>query len=169
MAGLIYVGFIKKTHGFKGAVKIHSENSSITLNQKEPLMLEINKKVVPFFIEQISKSASEWQVLFEDIQNVDEADELIGLPVYVESDQIEDAETEIWINDTVGFKIIDQTMGPIGEVVEHIHKPGQDLLEIEFNSKTYFIPFAEELILNFDNKLGIIYTNLPEGLLSIND
>ncbi len=167
MATLSYVGFIKKTHGFKGAVKIHSDNSSITLKEKEPLMLEINKKVVPFFMSQISKSGSEYQVLFEDIASLEEAEEIVGLSVYIESDQ--STEPEAWISDTLGYKIMDQNMGPIGVVIEHIHKPGQDLLEIEFKSKTYFIPFVEELILNFDNKLGIIYTNLPDGLLTINE
>ena len=128
MAGLVYVGFIKKTHGFKGVVKIHIENPKITLNQKEPLMLEINKKAVPFFIEQISKTDTECQVKFEDIQSVEEAEEIVGLSVFIESD--EDSEDVTWTNDTVGFKIIDKQLGPIGEVIEHIHKPGQDMLEI---------------------------------------
>lgn len=166
MTGLVYVGFIKKTHGFKGVVKIHIENSKITLNQKKPLMLEINKKPVPFFIEQISKSDNEWQVKFEDIRSIEEAEEIVGLSAFIESD--ENNEDEIWQNDVKGFKIIDKHLGSIGEVVQHIEKPGQDMLEISFNSKTFFIPFVEELIIDFDNEKEIIYTDLPEGLIDIN-
>jgi 16S rRNA processing protein RimM len=167
LAGLVYVGFIKKTHGFKGVVKIHIENSKITLNQKEPLMLEINKKPVPFFIEQISKTDTEWQVKFEDIRTLEEAEEIVGLSVFIESD--ENSEQEVWSNDMEGFKIIDNQLGPIGEVVEHIHKPGQDMLEVLFNNKTFYIPFVEEMIIDFDNEKEIIYTDLPEGLIDIND
>lgn len=167
MAGLVYVGFIKKTHGFKGVVKIHIENSKITLNQKEPLMLEINRKPVPFFIEHISKTDTEWQVKFEDIRSVEEAEEITGLSVFVE--RVENEETDVADNDVVGFKIIDQQLGPIGEVVEHIRKPGQDMLEILFNNKTFYIPFVDEIIINFDNEKEIIYTSLPEGLIDIND
>ena len=50
-------------------------------------MLEINKKPVPFFIEQISKTDTEWQVKFEDIRTVEEAEEIVGLSVYIESDE----------------------------------------------------------------------------------
>lgn len=130
-------------------------------------MLEINKKPVPFFIEQISKTDTEWQVKFEDIRSVEEAEEIIGLSVFVERE--EDAETDVWENNIVGFKIIDKNLGPIGEVVEHVEKPGQDMLEILFNTKTFYIPFVEELIVDFDNKKEIIYTDLPEGLININD
>jgi len=167
LTGLVYVGFIKKTHGFKGVVKIHIENKDITLKQKEPLMLEINKKVVPFFMEQISKTDTEWLVKFEDISNLEEAEEILGLSVFVESE--ENHEEEIWSNNTEGFKIIDKHLGPIGEVVQHIEKPGQDMLEIVFNNKSFFIPFVEELIIDFDNEKEIIYTDLPEGLIDIND
>ncbi|MFM9944267.1 MAG: ribosome maturation factor RimM [Bacteroidia bacterium] len=167
MTNLIYVGFIKKTHGFKGVVKIHVENSDIILKQKEPLMLEINKKPVPFFIEQISKTDTEWQVKFEDIRNVEEAEEIVGLSVYIESGA--NQPEEVWSNNTEGFKVFDKQLGPIGEVTEHIHKPGQDMLEVLFNSKTFYIPFVEEIIIDFDNEKEIIYTDLPEGLININD
>lgn len=130
-------------------------------------MLEINKKPVPFFIEQISKTDTEWQVKFEDIRSVEEAEEIVGLSVFVENG--ENGEADVWENDIVGFKIIDKQLGPIGEVAEHIHKPGQDMLEIRFNNKTFYIPFVEELIVDFDNEKEIIYTNLPEGLININD
>lgn len=130
-------------------------------------MLEINKKPVPFFIEQISKTDTEWQVKFEDIRTLEEAEEIVGLSVFIESD--ENSEQEVWSNDMEGFKIIDNQLGPIGEVVEHIHKPGQDMLEVLFNNKTFYIPFVEEMIIDFDNEKEIIYTDLPEGLIDIND
>ena len=166
MANLVYIGFIKKKHGFKGVVKIHIENSEVKLIQKEPLMLEINKKPVPFFIEQISKTNAEWQVKFEDIRTVEEADEIVGLSVFIESEK--DQEEKIWSNNLVGFKIIDKHLGKIGEVVEHIEKPGQDMLEILFNSKTFYIPFVDEIIIYFDNEKQILHTDLPEGLIDIN-
>lgn len=130
-------------------------------------MLEINKKPVPFFIEQISKTDAEWQVKFEDIRSIEEAEEIVGLSVFIESD--ENSEQEVWSNDTEGFKIIDKHLGPIGQVVVHIHKPGQDMLEVLFNTKTFYIPFVEEMIIDFDNEKEIIYTDLPEGLIDIND
>ena len=130
-------------------------------------MLEINKKPVPFFIEQISKTDAEWQVKFEDIRSIEEAEEIVGLSVFIESD--ENSEQEVWSNDTEGFKIIDKHLGPIGQVMVYIHKPGQDMLEVLFNTKTFYIPFVEEMIIDFDNEKEIIYTDLPEGLIDIND
>lgn len=166
MTNLTYVGFIKKTHGFKGVVKIHIENSAFKPKQTEPLMLDINKKVVPFFIEQISGDAKEWQIKFEDIHSVDEAEEIIGLSAFTERKDAEDP--ELWEVGAVGYSVIDKHLGAIGEVTDHIQKPGQDLLEVTFNSETFFIPFVEAMIIKVDNKKGILYTDLPEGLININ-
>ncbi len=74
-------------------------------------MLEINKKPVPFFIEQISKTDTECQVKFEDIRTLEEAEEIVGLSVFIESNDL--LEEEIWSNDAVGFKIIDNQLEPI--------------------------------------------------------
>lgn len=168
MTNLVYLGFIKKTHGFKGVVKIHVENSDLKINQKEPFMLEINKKTVPFFIEQLSKSDKECQVKFEDINSLDEAEEIVGLSVFIESNQ-KTSEEVFLSNSTVGFKIIDKKLGPIGEVIEHIEKPGQDMLEISFNNKSFFIPYVDEIIFDCNEDEQILYTDLPEGLININD
>ena len=97
---------------------------------------------------------------------MEEADEIVGLSVFIESEK--DQEEKIWSNNLVGFKIIDKHLGKIGEVVEHIEKPGQDMLEILFNSKTFYIPFVDEIIIDFDNEKQILHTDLPEGLIDIN-
>jgi len=164
---LIYLGFVKKTHGFKGAVKISIENSQAKFYQTEPLMLEVNKKVVPFFIEQISRTDAEWQVKFEYINSVEEAEEIAGLSVYFES--YDASNDEVWVHEAIGYHLIDSKLGEIGEVTDVVTKPGQDLLEITLNTKTFFIPYVKELIHKFDHKKEIIYTDLPEGLIDIND
>lgn len=167
MKPLIYLGFVKKTHGFKGAVKISIENIQAKFNQTEPLMLEINKKAVPFFIEQISKTDTEWQVKFEYINSVEEAEEITGLSVYFESDDASDE--DVWVHEAIGYHLIDSKLGEIGTVTDVVTKPGQDLLEITLKDKIFFIPYVKELIQKFDHKKEIIYTDLPEGLIDIND
>jgi 16S rRNA processing protein RimM len=167
LTGLSYLGFIKKTHGFKGVVKIWIENTELKHLPKEPLMLEINKKVVPFFIENISKTDNEWQVKFEDIRSMEEAEDIVGLSVYLESGN--ESEEQLWVNDTIGYAIVDMHLGEIGKVIDHIERTGQDLLEISFQSKTYYIPFVDEMITDVDNEKHILFTNLPEGLIQINE
>jgi len=167
LINLLYVGFIKKTHGFKGAVKIIIENTEISFIETEPLMLEINKKPVPFFIEDISRKDTEWLVKFEDIQTVEEAEEIVGLSIFIESD--EDNADQFWSNNTVGFKIIDEHLGPIGIVIEHLERPGQDLLEVEYNGKNFYLPFAHGIITGHDSEKQILYSNIPDGLIEINN
>ena len=167
MKPLAYLGFIKKPHGFKGVVKLQIENSELSLKETEPLMLEINKKPVPFFIEQISKQGNEWQVKFEDIHSVDEAEEITGLSVFVETD--EEFQDDIPVNHAIGFTLHDIHLGDIGIVTNHIERPSQDILEVKGREKTFLVPFVREFITGFDHKKQILYTHLPEGLMDIND
>ncbi len=130
-------------------------------------MLMINKKPVPFFIDQFSKTELDWNVQFEDINSVEEADELVGIEVYLESKK--PVRSSMVPTQLIGYMVVDEHSGHIGSVIDFYEKPGQSLLLIEKESKEYYIPWVEEFIVNFDHKLKKIHTNLPEGLLSIND
>jgi len=106
-------------------------------------------------------------VKFEYINSVEEAEEIAGLSVYFES--YDASNDEVWVHEAIGYHLIDSKLGEIGEVTDVVTKPGQDLLEITLNTKTFFIPYVKELIHKFDHKKEIIYTDLPEGLIDIND
>lgn len=167
MDNLAYVGFIKKTHGFKGVVKITIEDNPRLLKITEPLMLLINKKPVPFFIEELSVNSGEALVKFEDINSSEQADELNGLQVYIEVKGKKKPAAKS-ISDIAGFKLMDAELGDIGIVNALIPKPGQDLMEVQYQNTTILIPLVDDFIVDVDLRKKIIYTQLPAGLIDIN-
>lgn len=166
MNNLHYVGFIKKTHGFKGAVKLCIERESFTPKSTEPLFLEYDKKGVPFFIQSLSGEDTEWLVTFDDIDSVDLAEDLVGRGVFAESAGSGDflfPDSEI-----IGYTLVDKHLGETGQVISLIEKPGQDLLEVQHPSGSFFIPFVPEMFTDVDHHRKIIYADLPDGLVQLN-
>ena len=141
------------------------ENQEHSFTETEPIMLEINRKPVPFFIEHLEGSGDEWLLKFEDINTPEEAEEICGLSAYYESHFMP---RETGYRQVKGFKVEDQHLGFLGRVLSLQAKPGQDMLEVDYRGKQLLIPFAEPIITGLDKRKKIIYTNLPEGLTEIN-
>lgn len=165
MENLIPIGRISKIHGYKGFVKT-------ILNQKEikkgePLFIEINKKPVPFFVDEISTSAEEFLIKFDDINNSEEAEELIGLNVLIKSEQAIDNDESYFLLEN--YSVMDKNTGYAGKVISHIPKAGQDLIQIEFNENIYYLPCVQQIINKINHKDKTIFTDIPEGIISLNE
>ncbi|MCB9252843.1 MAG: 16S rRNA processing protein RimM [Flavobacteriales bacterium] len=167
MTSLTYLGFVKKTHGYKGEILITLDADNHTFTKKKPLFLEIAGKGVPFFMESLKDSGSELLVKFEYINSFEEAKEIIGLRVYSEKSGRSESETAY--TEIEGYDIVDKDLGNIGKVKGILYKPGQNLIEAVFENKNYFIPMVAEFILKVDTKKNILHTHLPEGLMDANE
>lgn len=164
---LAIIGFVRKTHGYKGHIKIQIDVPEAGEIETEQLFLLIDGKPVPFFIEEISGTTDLWLVKLEDIDADEKASELVNAKVLVFKTELPELESTV-NTDFTGFKIIDNQLGELGLITEQIERPLQDLLLMRFNGEDHYLPLDEDLIENIDDKDRIIYMNLPDGLLSIN-
>lgn len=167
MENLFPIGAISKIHGFKGFVKAEIYVSDFEIKTGMTLFLEINKKPVPFFVEECKGSGDGYFIKFDDINNPEDAEKLLSLTILAESEN--DFEEYENYHNIEGYKIIDQNKQFAGEVLDLISRPGQDLLEIEFEGKTYFLPCVSQIILKINHKQKTIFTEIPEGIISINN
>jgi len=67
----------------------------------------------------------------------------------------------------IGFKVIDDVHGEIGEITNILEMPQQLIFEIHKVKKEILIPANENIIYKIDSNKKIVFINTPEGLIDI--
>lgn len=165
-----YLGRIVKKHSFKGDVVIKCDEDFVDIIQEmESIWLETKNHLVPFFIDDIMKTGPVFfRLKLEGIDNEQQAQNLVGSEVYIAKTQLpEDFDDQLLTQDLLGYKVVDETFGEIGEIIFINDSTPQTLLEVTNGQKTYFIPLHDDLVIDFNEEDKIITLDLPEGLLEL--
>ncbi len=130
------------------------------------IFLEIVKKPVPFFIEQLEQTGEKTLVVkLEDINNPEEALEICSLNVLTEKERI-NPDHEIFLKSFLHeFTLKDLQTGQQFPVVNWESGVAHDYLVINYMGSQRLIPFVDEWIDKIDRKARFIYMNLPEGII----
>lgn len=150
------VGFVVKTHGFKGQLKLELDEDFIP---EDFLLLAINQKFVPYQIESFNDQAS--IVKLKDIDNEEMASQLTGLDILDFIDEVLDA-----VNYNQ-FELVNLQDNKSYQITNTIEMPSQILLEIRVEYKDVLIPLHQDLGLRIDEDEKKIYLNFPEGILDL--
>ena len=103
-----YLGKIAKKFSFKGEVLAYLDTDEPELYQNlESVFVEINKSLVPFFIESSSLHKEKFlRVRFEDIQTEEEADEIMGSEIYLPLSMLPKLEgTQFYYHEVIEFDV----------------------------------------------------------------
>ena len=148
---LLEIGKILKPHGLSGELIVDlSTNRTERLNPGSV----ISTQELKLNIKRSRPHQKKFIVLFEGIENREQADELRGETLFAES--IED-ET-VWVHELVGAEVIDQEGINRGLVTSVVHNPASDLLELEDGN---LVPL--NFLTNYEPGKTIFVTT-PEGL-----
>ncbi len=174
---LIEVGYITKLHGLKGEMQARITDSVIDDVEHCPyLVCEIDGIFVPFFLDSFRFRSTESALLkFEDIDSAEKAEPFCGLKLYFDRkcftpDEQEEYERQVEEeNGLIGYRIVDKTMGPIGEIIDVNDMTENVLFIVEHEGDEIMIPAAEDLILDIDDENETILMDLPQGLVNIDE
>jgi 16S rRNA processing protein RimM len=163
------LGRIIKAHGLKGSVLANFDvDEPEQYSKLESVFLEINQKLIPFFIEEISISGKKVILKLEDIDKIDDTESLLKKDIYLPLEKLpEPDEDELFYQHIIGFKVKDKNLGELGVVENIFERAGQDLLVMKFEGKEILIPVDPSIILKADNKKKTLSVDLPEGLLDL--
>ena len=164
------IGSLLKTTGTKGEVILKFNNDlSEEIQKLESIFIDVDGKLVPFFIEKIKiKSNNTAVVKIEDINTELKSQEFIDSEFYISKEQEESLHlTSEDTIDIVGYAVKDQNNKLIGTVLEFIDISKNPLLNLKTECGELLIPANDELIIEVDDDLQIILMNIPEGLLDI--
>lgn len=161
---IFHAGTITKAHAFSGQIKVVF--LKVYKPEQEPkgiVFLMINKKPVPFLIEECSSFTSSAVILkFEDIDNLESAKELIGRDVFFDNSLfIDSSSSDFQMAYLIGYSIYDQENKMIGNVLNIIENPAHYILE---TNEGLLIPFHEDFMIRIDSEAKAIYLQIPDGL-----
>ncbi|UII27977.1 ribosome maturation factor RimM [Fulvivirga maritima] len=163
------LGYVIKKHGLKGEVNILLDVDDPQYYQEmESVFVEINKKLVPFFIDSLSLKGNKAVVKFEDVDTAEQADELTGNSLFLPLAVLPQLTgNQFYFHEIIGYEVVDEAQGSIGVAKDVYASPQQDLLAVDFNQKEILVPINDEIITSVDHEEKKINVSLPEGLLDI--
>ena len=164
-----YIGYITKTKGLKGELQLFFEFDNYHNLDLDVLFLELNGKMVPFFIASHKLyDNSTGLFYFEDVDHIDKAQPLVKKKAYLPLSKMpERGEDDFTYEDLKGFLVTDETDGELGEIVAVNEYPQQFVATLFYKEKEILFPLNEEIIIEIDEDEKTLLVNLPEGLLDI--
>src|SRR5688572_2178442 len=115
------LGYVVKAIGLKGDCSIHLDVDDANRYKKlESVFIEINKQLIPFFIESIVIKQNNFaQVKFKNITTQDQAEQLCGNTLFLPLSALPPLdENNFYFHELDGYTIVDGTHGDIGTIKE---------------------------------------------------
>jgi 16S rRNA processing protein RimM len=166
----ILLGRITRIHSLDGSVTVRLEKSnSQNILKMESVFLEIEGRLVPFFISSSEYSGAEiLKLKFEDYDSFEKLREFQACRIFLTSDKKDDT-LPIDITELAGFSVFMQDDKFVGSIKEVIKNPQQWLLcVVSDENKEILIPYHDHFIIKADYQKRFIIMNLPDGLIGIN-
>lgn len=165
-----YLGKIVRKYSFKGEVLIKLDTDEPELyTEMESVFVDFNNNLIPFFIEESALHKSTLlRVRFEDVDNEQKADEIIGLEVYLPLSFLPELDDDqFYYHEIIGFTAEDVNFGKIGVVTGVNDSAAQALFEINRDGKQVLIPVNDDFIKKVDKKSKVLLLDTPEGLIDL--
>jgi len=164
----VEIGYLKKLIGVDGTFLLKlrvKQTNKWFLTKKEPIFIEIDGNLVPFFLDNIKQDESEPVIHFDCILNRENAAEFLERKCFYDKKHLTTTDKVQNVENLIGYTLIDKA-SVLEAIITNINSiPGNPLIEIIYKEKHFDIPFIESAIQNIDSKKQIIYTNYPNGLL----
>jgi 16S rRNA processing protein RimM len=162
------LGYVLKTHGLKGElVAVIDADNPQEYSEMESVFVEVNKKLVPFFIDRIQLNGSKAIIKLEEVDAIEQAKEFKGARIFLPLEVLPELEEGYYYHELIGFKVIDSKEGELGEISGVFDSGSQDLIAMQYQEKEVLIPLTDEVVTSVDKSSKTIFTTLPDGLLDI--
>ena len=164
---LYAVGVIAKVFGVKGEVKVHSYSRSLGEFEKlgSALVGKSEDKAVLRKIEKVSPRGNDIYVKFQDINDRNASEALVGHFLFVEETARKRlAPGEFFVDDIIGMSVCDshkRILGIVGDVVRY---PAQDVYVVKTGSGEVMVPAVRDIVRAVDGRNRIITIDPPDGL-----
>lgn len=157
---MLSVAKILKSHGTDGGVLIGLSGAGFEeISQKEPVYIFFDGLPVPYFIsDPTPKGSGRMVVHLTDVENLEDAEELVGKEIFLDSESVEDDEP-----DFAGWTVLDKGV-KLGVVSDYEPIPGNPCLYVETPSGQVMVPLHKDFVIEIDEESGALNLDLPAGL-----
>ena len=117
----------------------------------------------------IAKNDSgEYWVYFSGIEDMNLASNLQGCSILVDSSDLDFTPGTTSEPGIVGYAVQDTSKGIIGNVIDCIEKPSQNLICVSGEYGEVLIPYVYEFVISINHEDKIISVDIPDGLFWLN-
>ncbi|MGB3619590.1 MAG: ribosome maturation factor RimM [Catalinimonas sp.] len=168
------LGYVRKPHGLRGEVSLFLDVDDPTRYEKmESVLVQRSEgaeatPLVPFFVEHVRNTGRQFLVKFADIDDVDAARALRGSALYLPLETLPKLDDrQFYYHEIIGFRVVDEEAGPLGEVLDVYDMAIQDLIAMRYREREVLIPIQDEIVGRVDRARREVYCRLPQGLLDV--
>lgn len=163
------LGYVIKPHGLNGEVDVFLDTDyPENYMHLESTFVEIKQKLVPFFIEYIKVRGNKALIKFKEIDSVENSKKLKGCTLHLPATLLPPLKgNTFYFHEVIGYDVVDDIEGTLGQVVKFYNYPNQDLLVVKYREKEVLIPLNDDIIIHVNRSKKQIEVALPTGLLEI--
>jgi len=164
----IPVGYITKTHGLKGEVKLRPSltDPSLVQDVRRARIVGDDGDSVETVLEKVRGQGGRWIVKFKDFKTIEQAQDLVGrsLEVYCEDFQPLPEGEYYWFQ-VEGLQVFDEAGRYYGTVNEIIATGSNDVYVVKDGDKELLLPMIDSVVKSIDPKENKLIFHIIEGLL----
>ncbi len=162
-------GYVAKVHGYKGEVVLVLDvDEPAAYKTIDSVFVQLKGKLVPYFVEALRLQGDKATVKLEDVDSQEAAQALVGNPLFLPLNKLPQlAEDQFYYHDIIGYRLVDATLGTLGEVTDVYELPQQAVIAMNYQGKEVLVPISDEIVLKANHARKELEVNLPEGLLDI--
>lgn len=164
------IGKTLKPHGYKGHIKIIIKNQlDFNISKINFFFIELEKILVPFFIESIKEINSEsLLVKFEKLDSKEQLNRILKKDIYIPSEWINKEKVENNEGHITNYRVFDIEKGELGKVDYVDTQTKQKLIYVTAEKNNFCFPMHEKFLLGINTEKKIITVKIPEELINLN-
>ncbi|MFN2389051.1 MAG: ribosome maturation factor RimM [Actinomycetota bacterium] len=161
-AGLL-AGEVGKPHGLSGEVYV--VRISDDPHRFDPGARLAHADGRTLIVEDARVHGDRFLVKFVGVDDRGGAEELRGA-LYVGHDELRElGDGELWVHDLIGCDVWTRDGSLVGEVVDHLARPAQDLIAVRTSSGETLVPLVANIVVEVDLAARRVVIDPPQGLI----
>lgn len=164
----VIIGQVLRSHALRGAVKVRifPDAAEQFLHLRQVLLQRGEQRLGEYAIENLQAANGGFLVKFREVNDRDQAESLRGAEVLIAREACAPAAlNQFYDFDLIGLPVFTASDEPVGELVDILHYPANDVWVIRCDAAEKLIPAIDTVIQKVDlPNRRVVITPLP-GLL----
>ncbi|MDP9392984.1 MAG: ribosome maturation factor RimM [Actinomycetota bacterium] len=163
----LVIGRIGRAHGVRGDVTVEVRTDDPERRFATGARLRTEPDRGPLVVADARVHSGRLLVTFEGVRDRTAAEALRGtvLVVDVDPDETPEDPEEFYDHQLVGLRAVTRDGDAVGEVVDVLHLPAQDVLVVARDGREVLVPFVAAIVPDVDLAAKHVVLDPPEGLL----
>ena len=164
------IGRIGKPWGHQGELIVHLDDiDPEDLVHAGSLFVDIEGQKVPFAFSKLHDKGSDVLVKFDDFNDPQSAQIIVGRDLYVPPGLLADGSDESWDpEEVIDMLVRDEEHGELGIVTAIEGTEKNPVLVVLHGEEEVLIPVTDEMILGVDPEENVLLVRTPPGLIELN-